>query len=58
MMKGQDNDMSRREFLRRLGMGAGSAMALMALEPLNALAHGITGAAEGAGMAAGDIHMT
>ena len=32
------NDMNRREFLRRLGLGAGSAMALMALEPLQALA--------------------
>ena len=30
--------MSRREFLRRMGLGAGSAMALMALEPLQALA--------------------
>ena len=30
--------MSRREFLRRLGLGTGSAMALMAMEPLNALA--------------------
>ena len=32
------NDMSRREFLRRMGIGAGSAVALMALEPLKALA--------------------
>lgn len=32
------NDMSRREFLRRIGLGAGSAIALMALEPLGALA--------------------
>ena len=32
------NDMSRREFLRRMGLGAGSAMALMALEPLSVLA--------------------
>ena len=32
------NDMNRREFLRRLGVGAGSAMAMMALEPLNMLA--------------------
>ena len=31
-------NMSRREFLRRLGLGAGSAVALMALEPLNVLA--------------------
>ena len=30
--------MNRREFLRRLGIGTGSAMALMAMEPLNALA--------------------
>ena len=39
-MEGKQNDMSRREFLRRLGMGAGSAMALMALEPLEVLAVG------------------
>ncbi len=39
-MKGKQNDMSRREFLRRLGMGAGSAMALMALEPLEVLSAG------------------
>ena len=32
------NDMSRREFLRRLSIGTGSAMALMALEPFGALA--------------------
>jgi predicted aldo/keto reductase-like oxidoreductase len=31
-------NMNRREFLKRLGLGAGSAVALMALEPLNALA--------------------
>ena len=31
-------NMTRREFLRRLGMGTGATMALMALEPLNALA--------------------
>ena len=30
--------MSRRDFLKRLGMGAGSAMALMALEPFQVLA--------------------
>ncbi len=34
----QQKSMSRREFLRRMGLGAGSAMALMALEPLGALA--------------------
>jgi len=33
-------DMSRREFLRRIGIGAGSAMALMALEPLGIMAAG------------------
>ena len=37
-MDKKKQDMNRREFLRRLGMGAGSAMALMALEPLNAWA--------------------
>jgi len=37
-MKENRHDMSRREFLRRMGLGAGSAMALMALEPLQALA--------------------
>jgi len=40
MDKNNRQDMSRREFLRRMGMGAGSAVALMALEPLNMLAHG------------------
>ena len=37
-MKTKELDKSRREFLRRLGIGAGSAMALMALEPFGALA--------------------
>ena len=37
-MKEKQHDMNRREFLRRLGLGTGSAMALMALEPLGALA--------------------
>ena len=31
-------NLSRREFLRRLGIGAGSAVAMMALEPLGVLA--------------------
>ena len=35
-------DINRREFIRRLGMGAGSAMALMALEPLQSLAGNTT----------------
>ena len=30
--------LNRREFLKKLGIGTGSAMALMALEPLNSLA--------------------
>jgi hypothetical protein len=37
-MKQKKDNMSRREFLRRLGIGTGSAMALMALEPLKILA--------------------
>ena len=37
-MEKKQKDMSRREFLRRLGVGAGSAMAMMAMEPLNVLA--------------------
>ena len=36
--KRNKKDMSRREFLRRLGIGAGSAMALMALKPLDVFA--------------------
>ncbi len=43
-------DMNRRQFLRRLGFGAGSAMAMMALEPFTVLAKGerpAEGAAEG-----------
>ena len=31
-------NMDRREFLKRLGIGTGSAMALMAMEPLNVFA--------------------
>ena len=38
MNSNNDSDMTRREFLRRIGIGTGSAMALMALEPLNILA--------------------
>ena len=37
-MKKENNDISRREFLRRLGIGAGSAIALMAMDPLRAFA--------------------
>ena len=37
-MDEKKQNMSRREFLRRLGVGTGSAVALMALEPLNVLA--------------------
>ena len=38
MMKKEHEDMNRRQFLQRLGMGAGSALAMMAMEPLNVLA--------------------
>ena len=41
MTKNKKTDMSRREFLQRLGIGAGSAMAMMALEPLGVLAKGL-----------------
>jgi len=37
-MKEDRTDMSRREFLRRLGLGTGSALAMMALDPIRALA--------------------
>jgi len=37
-MEKKDSNMSRREFLRRLGLGTGAAMAFMAFEPLNVLA--------------------
>ena len=37
-MEQESPDMNRREFLRRLGVGAGSAVVLMALEPLSLLA--------------------
>ena len=51
-MKTSKHDMDRREFLRRLGIGAGSAMALMALEPLKVLAD------DRQETAAGENHMT
>ena len=38
MTDSHKHNLSRREFLQRLGVGAGSAMALMALEPLNVFA--------------------
>jgi hypothetical protein len=38
MTKQKRNEMSRREFLQRLGVGAGSAVAMMALEPFDVLA--------------------
>ena len=37
-MEKDNHNMGRREFLKRLGIGTGSAMALMAMEPLSALA--------------------
>ncbi len=41
MNKKEGNNMSRREFLQRLGVGAGSAVAMMALEPFDVLAKGM-----------------
>ena len=38
MMKKENNDINRRQFLQRLGLGAGSALAMMAMEPLNVFA--------------------
>lgn len=38
MDRKKKTDLGRRDFLRRLGIGAGSAMAMMALEPLSVLA--------------------
>ena len=38
MDRKKKTDLSRRDFLRRLGIGSGSAMAMMALEPLSVLA--------------------
>ena len=38
MKQKEGTDLSRREFLRRLGIGAGSAVGLMALEPLKVFA--------------------
>ena len=37
-MKKDQTDMNRRRFLQRLGVGAGSALAMMAMGPLNVLA--------------------
>ena len=36
-MEKNPNDMSSREFLRRFGLEAGSAVALMDMDPLNVL---------------------
>ena len=47
-------NISRREFLRRLGIGTGSAVAMMAMEPLKALAQDT----EDKSQAPGDIRMT
>ena len=41
MNKPESSNMGRREFLRRLGLGTGSAMALLALDPIGALAKGL-----------------
>ncbi len=44
MKEKEGTNLSRRDFLRRLGIGAGSAMAMMALEPLNMFAQENTSA--------------
>ncbi len=36
----ENTSMNRREFLQKLGLGAGAALAMMAMEPLNILAAG------------------
>ena len=38
-MKEKCSDISRRAFLQKLGLGAGSALTAMALDPLHAFAH-------------------
>lgn len=38
IMKKEDVNMNRRQFLQKLGFGAGSALAMMAMEPLSVLA--------------------
>ena len=37
-MKKEDVNMNRRRFLQKLGFGAGSALAMMAMDPLNVVA--------------------
>ena len=37
-MEKRQQDMDRRQFLQRLGLGAGTALAAMAMEPLNVFA--------------------
>ena len=51
-MKKEQHNMNRREFLRRIGIGAGSAMALMAMDPLSVMAQ------EKKSLKTGDNHMT
>ena len=36
----ENTNMNRREFLQKLGLGAGAALAMMAMKPLNILAAG------------------
>jgi hypothetical protein len=39
MEENRQKNVSRREFLRRLGMGAGAAVAMSVMEPLRVFAH-------------------
>ena len=58
-MKKDNKDMNRRQFLQRLGLGAGSALAMMAMEPLSVLAgNARTGRTDGLRYAAADNKMT
>ena len=58
-MKKDNKDMNRRQFLQRLGLGAGSALAMMAMEPLSVLAgNARTVRTDGLRYAAADNKMT
>ena len=48
-MKKSKSDMNRREFLQKLGLSAGSALAMMAMEPLNVLGASSSSPAQKAG---------
>jgi len=58
MKKENKNDLSRREFLKRLGMGTFSAAALLGMEPLSALARELEDKPQTPEASQGDIRMT